>query len=419
MIDPRILRDQPELVIQGIANRQGQTEWVDRLIDCDTQWRKSLTELDALKNQRNLSTPKGKPTPDEQTTLRQLSDTIKTLQETVSCLESTRHTHMMQLPNIPHPSVPIGASEEQNVVIKTVGSPPVFSFPPQPHDRIASRKGWIDFEAGTRMTGSRFSVYKGAGARLERALISMMLDQHTENGYTEYWPPAIVHRTSLEGTGQLPKFEDDLFALSDTDYFLSPTAEVQLTNLYRDHVIPSQDLPIKMVAYAPCFRKEAGSYGRDLAGIIRQHQFNKVELVKIVHPDQAPEALMAMLNDAEGILQALELPYRVVQLCTGDLGFSAAITYDIEVWFPSQGKYREISSVSHFGDFQARRSMIRFKSSESDQVGYAHTLNGSGLAVGRTLAAILENFQTSDGAVQIPAVLSRFFNHNLSGVWVL
>lgn len=417
MIDPRLLREQPALITQSMANRQMAPDLVEGLIAVDANWRQKSAELDALKNQRNTLTPKGKPSPAEQALLKQLSQTIKTQQDAVSALEATRYDLMMQLPNPPHSSVPIGASEADNVVIKTVGTPPAFDFTPQSHDVIATARGLIDFEAGARITGSRFAVYTGPGAKLERALISMMLDHHTDRGYTEYLPPAIVHRNSLEGTGQLPKFEDDLFALSHTDYFLSPTAEVQLTNLYRHQIIPSDQLPLNMVAYTPCFRKEAGSYGRDMAGIIRQHQFNKVELVKMVHPEQAADELQRLLQDAESILQALELPYRVVQLCTGDLGFSAAITYDIEVWFPSQNKYREISSVSHFGDFQARRSMIRCKNVMTDDVCYVHTLNGSGLAVGRTLAAILENFQTSDGAVKLPAVLSRFFKQSASGVW--
>jgi len=409
MLDSKLIRDTPELIKQALIKRGHDVATFEALLAIDRDWRDHQIELDELRHQRNTQTPKGKPSIEQQESLKALSARIKVLQDKTSQLDQLRLDASLMIPNIPHHTVPSGLTESENVVIKTVGVPPTFDFEPLPHETIALNRKLIDFEAGARIAGSRFAVYTGMGAQLERALIHFMLAHHTKRGYDEVMPPVLVNRACLMGTGQLPKFEDDLFKVNDTDFYLSPTAEVQLTNLYANQIIPESSLPICHVAHTPCFRKEAGSYGKDMAGIIRQHQFNKVELVKIVTPDQATDELHAMLSDAESVLDALGLPYRVIQLCGGDLGFSSAITYDIEVWFPSQGKYREISSVSHFSDFQSRRSMIRYRPNLGGDVEYAHTLNGSGLAVGRTFAAILENFQQSDGAVIIPAVLSAFF----------
>jgi seryl-tRNA synthetase len=409
MLDPRRIRDEFEAVKKGLSNRGQSLDVLDHFVETDKAWRKALQEVETLSAERNALTPKGKPTPEQLQQLKQLSEQLKGKQESLSPLESDIEKAALIIPNIPHPSVPVGKDESENVVVKTVGTPKTFNFTPKPHEELAVNLGLLDFERAAKISGARFAVYKGLGARLERSLIQLMLDKHSLNhGYTEILPPVLVNSASMQGTGQLPKFADDSFKIDDTDLWLSPTSEVQLTNLYRDTIIPEEELPVKMTAYTACFRKEAGSYGKDMSGIIRQHQFNKVELVKIVHPDQSLNELELLLADAESILQALELPYRVVSLCTGDIGFSSAKTYDIEVWFPSQNKYREISSCSTFLDFQARRAMIRYKSKESGKVQYAHTLNGSGLAVGRTFAALLENYQQEDGSITIPKPLQPF-----------
>lgn len=415
MLDPRRIRDEFDSVKQGLLNRGASLDILDQFSNLDRTWRQALQEVELLQSERNAKTPKGKPSPEQLQLLKQLSDSVKQKQESLTPLEEAVQHIALTIPNVPHDSVPIGKDETENVVVKTVGTPKTFDFTPKPHEEVAQNLGLLDFENASKISGSRFVVYKGLGARLERTLIQFMLNKQTlENGYTEILPPVLVNSASMQGTGQLPKFADDSFKIDDTDYWLSPTSEVQLTNLYRDMIIPEESLPVKMSAYTPCFRKEAGSYGKDISGIIRQHQFNKVELVKIVHPDDSLKELENLLADAESILQALELPYRVVSLCTGDMGFSSAKTYDIEVWFPSQNKYREISSCSTFLDFQARRAMIRYKSKSTGKVQYAHTLNGSGLAVGRTFAALIENCQQQDGSVMIPAVL-----HPMLGVSTL
>jgi seryl-tRNA synthetase len=341
--------------------------------------------------------------------MREVSQRIKSLDEELKEVEEALAGFLLTVPNIPSASVPVGASEGDNVVVRKWGEPAVFPFAPKPHWEIGETLGILDFERGAKLTGARFTLYKGAGARLERALINFMLDLHTGgHKYVEMLPPFMVNRESMIGTGQLPKFEDDLFKIDGLDYFLIPTAEVPVTNIHRGEILRGADLPVCYAAYTPCFRKEAGSYGKDTRGLVRQHQFNKVELVKFVRPSESYRELENLTADAEHVLQLLGLPYRVVELCTADLGFSAAKTYDLEVWLPAQNTYREISSCSNFEDFQARRASIRFREDDRAKPEFVHTLNGSGLAVGRTVVAILENFQQADGTVTIPEVLRPY-----------
>lgn len=407
MLDPKRIRDDVD-VTEGLNNRQSSLDLLSEFKQVDKQWRDALMELDALRHQRNQSVPKGKPSQEEMLALKQLSQDIKDKQHNVSVLEEETKEKALYIPNIPQKSVPIGKNENDNVECHTIGTLPVFSFPVRPHEEIGQSLGILDFDSAAKITGSRFVVYRGLGARLERAVMNFMLDTHTsKHGYQEVLPPVIVNQHSMRGTGQLPKFSEDSFALSES-YWLSPTAEVQLTNLYRESIVSEKELPIKITAGTSCFRKEAGSYGKDVKGLIRHHQFNKVELVQLVTPESSNDQLQELLAHAEYILKALELPYRVIELCTGDLGFSSSKTYDIEVWFPSQNMYREISSCSNFLDFQSRRAMIRYKSELSGDVQYLHTINGSGLAVGRTVAAILENYQQEDGSVVIPKSLQSY-----------
>ena len=414
MIDPKIIRQNPDSVRAGLESRYHSVSVLDHFLAIDKRWRELRAEVDTMINQRKGLSPKGKPTPEQLSSLKAMSEKIKDKQEGLQQLELDVKEAALHIPNIPDSDIPSGKDESDNEEIRCIGAIPQFSFKVKPHDVLGVEKDILNFDLGAKIAGSRFVVYKGAGARLERSLIQFMLDVHTqEHGYVEYLPPVVVNSQSLRGTGQLPKFADDCFALSDTDYWLSPTAEVQLTNLYNDMIVDETELPLQLTAQTTCFRKEAGSYGKDVKGIIRQHQFNKVELVHIVHPDDSEAALERLLSHAERILELLELPYRVVKLCAGDLGFSAAKTYDIEVWFPSQNNYREISSCSRFLDFQARRAMIRYRSTETSEVSYLHTLNGSGLAVGRALAAILENYQTSEGGIKIPKVLQKYMNTEL------
>jgi seryl-tRNA synthetase len=349
--------------------------------------------------------------------LKELSGSIKRDEVELAQAEAESELKLLELPNAPHATTPTGTGEHDNPVLHVWGEKPTYGFPPKPHWEIGEGLGILDFEAGTRISGARFTVLRDGASKLTRALINYMLDLHTSHGYTEVWPPAIVRRAALRGTGQLPKFEADLFRLQlpvgpdqdpDHDLFLSPTAEVQVTNLYMDQILDGADLPIRLTAYTPCFRAEAGASGKDTRGLIRQHQFDKVELVKLVTPDRSVEELEALRGDAERVLQGLELHYRVVTLCTGDLGFSAAKTYDIEVWLPGQDAYREISSCSSFEDFQARRAKIRYRPTAGDKPRPVHTLNGSGLAVGRTLVAILEQYQHADGSVGVPKVLRPY-----------
>ena len=338
--------------------------------------------------------------------MRTVSETIKALDKELSSIELTLHDFLIALPNLPHDDVPRGKDESQNRLEKTIGTPRKFDFEIKDHGDIGEALGILDLARAAKLTGSRFPLYLGSGARLERALINFMLDIHTiEHGYKETLPPFIVNKTTMTGTGQLPKFEEDLFKLEGMDYYLIPTSEVPVTNIHAGEILDEKNLPLKFTAYTPCFRSEAGSYGRDTKGLIRQHQFNKVEMVKLTTPETSFDELESLLADAESILERLELPYRVVTLCTGDLGFSATKTYDLEVWMPGQDKYREISSCSNCTDFQARRANIRFKRPGQKKPEFCHTLNGSGLAVGRTFAAILENYQQADGSVIIPDVL--------------
>jgi seryl-tRNA synthetase len=410
MLDPKLIRENFEKVKKGLEARKFPTEEIVAYAEIDRKWRSELVALEEIKCKRNKLVPKGKPEPEQLLILKQMAEEIKGKNESVQALEKQVKEAALGVPNLPDESVPIGDDEESNLEIRKIGVPSEFSFKPKPHEELAQDLGILDFEKAAKITGSRFVCYKGAGAKLERALINFMLDIQTkENNYLEIIPPAMVNSQSMLGTGQLPKFASDSFQISDTDFWLSPTAEVQLTNLYRDSVVQEDELPIYLTACTPCFRKEAGSYGKDITGIIRQHQFNKVELVKIVKPEDSFLELDKLLANAEQILKKLGLPYRVVTLCTGDLGFSSTKTYDIEVWFPAQNRYREISSCSNFLDFQSRRAMIRYKSKKSGVVEYAHTLNGSGLAVGRTFAALLENYQNKDGSITLPKELIPYF----------
>ena len=415
MLEIKFVRQNLETVQKALEAR-GQSADLDAFKTCDDERRAILQELEALRHQRNVVSDQiaemkkaGDNADSVVAKMREVSSKIKALDKALAGTQETLEAILLGMPNIPHASVPVGKDESDNPVIKTVGDPPVFDFEPKPHWDVGAALGILDFERAAKITGARFPLYFGAGARLERALINFMLDIHTQtHGYTETLPPFIVNRQSMTHTGQLPKFEEDLFKLVDWEYFLIPTAEVPLTNIHRDEVLDEAQLPIYYTAYTPCFRSEAGSYGKDTRGLIRQHQFNKVELVKFSTPETSYDELELLLDNAETILRKLEIPYQVVELCSGDLGFSAAKTYDIEVWMPAQGVYREISSCSNFENFQARRGNIRFKKKGKKGTELVHTLNGSGLAVGRCVAAILENFQQTDGSVLIPDALQTY-----------
>jgi seryl-tRNA synthetase len=402
--------------VQDALSKRGETVELNLLQSADEQRREILSSLEELRHRRNIVSEQiaglkksGQSAEDLVLNMREASDRIKNLEMMVGEQEEKIQAVLMEIPNMPHASVPVGRDSSENRVLKEVGEKPRFQFTPAPHWEIGERLGILDFERAAKITGARFPLYFGAGARLERALLNMMLDIHTqEHGYVEILPPFIVNRSSTTHTGQLPKFSEDLFKLEGWDYFLIPTAEVPLTNIHQGEVLKEEDLPLLYTAGTPCFRSEAGSYGKDTRGLIRQHQFNKVELVKFTTPETSYDELEKLLQNAETILNRLELPYRVVALCTGDLGFSAAKTYDIEVWMPAQGVHREISSCSNFENFQARRGNIRFKRKGKKGTELVHTLNGSGLAVGRTVAALLENCQQEDGSVRIPRALRSF-----------
>ncbi|GIO45106.1 MULTISPECIES: serine--tRNA ligase [Paenibacillus] len=419
MLDVKILRNNYARVEEALNNRGKSLDLIAGFPQLDERRRALLQETETLKSRRNTvsaEVAKRKKNKEDAEELilemREVGDRIKALDDEVRELEASIEELTMSIPNIPHSSVPVGASEEQNEEIRRWSEPRTFDFTPKAHWDIALELGILDFEAGAKVTGSRFTFYKGLGARLERALISFMMDVHSgDHGYEEMLPPYIVNRDSLYGTGQLPKFEEDLFKLTEGDYYLIPTAEVPVTNYHREEILSAEDLPKKYVAYSSCFRSEAGAAGRDTRGLIRQHQFNKVEMIKIVHPDSSYEELEQMTANAERILQLLNLPYRVLALCTGDLGFTAAKTYDLEVWLPESGMYREISSCSNVEDFQARRANIRYRPEPKAKPEFVHTLNGSGLAVGRTVAAILENYQREDGSVEIPEVLRPYMGN--------
>lgn len=414
MLDLKYLRDNFAKVEASLATRGGAID-LSPFTQLDVRRRELLGESESLKAEKNrVSALIGKTRDKSQVQgeiarMKEVSARIKDLEEELRQVEEDLRGLIMVLPNIPHEDCPRGASEEDNREVRRWGTPRQFDFAPLAHWDLGENLGILDFERAGKLAGARFALYRGAGARLERALINFMLDLHTEgHNYVEILPPFMVNREAMTGTGQLPKFENDLFHLDDPDFFLIPTAEVPVTNIHRDEILSGELLPVSYVAYTPCFRKEAGSHGRDTRGLIRQHQFNKVELVKFTRPEDSDRELEALLGHAEEVLRRLELPYRVVDLCTADLGFSAARTFDIEVWLPGQETYREISSCSNFRDFQARRAGIRFRREEGAKSELVHTLNGSGLAVGRTLVAVLENYQQADGSVLIPAALRPY-----------
>jgi len=414
MLDLKFVRNNPDVVKEALAKRNADIN-LDDFLRKEEKRRQIIYEVEQLKAERNKVSEEvarlkksGQSAEDVIRQMREVSQRIKELDENLADIESSMQQILYLIPNIPHQSVPVGKDESSNVEVRRWGTPRKFDFEPLAHFDLGEKHDILDFGRAGKVTGARFTFYKGLGAKLERALINFMLDKHTQKGYTEVFPPFIVNRQSMIGTGQLPKFEEDAFKIENTDYFLIPTAEVPVTNIHRDEILDADRLPLYYCAYSGCFRAEAGAAGRDTRGLIRQHQFNKVELVKFALPENSYDELEKLTADAEAILQELELPYRVVTLCTGDLGFSSAKTYDIEVWLPSFNDYREISSCSNFEDFQARRANIRFRRSPKEKPEYVHTLNGSGLAVGRTVAAILENYQEKDGRIRIPEALRPY-----------
>jgi len=415
MLDIKFIRNNMDLVRTMMIERRTAVD-LDRFSELDAGRRDLLLEVETLRNERNtVSKEIGARKKNNEdsgpllSAMAEVSTRIKELDDALKNIEAELSDFALTIPNITHASVVCGASAENNPVVATWGEKPAFDFPPLPHWEIGENLGILDFARGAKITGARFTLYRGWGATLERALINFMLDLHTtENGYTEILPPFLVNRESMTATGQLPKFAEDLFKIEGLDYFLIPTAEVPVTNIHRNEIVEEQDLPLYYAAWSACFRAEAGSYGKDTRGLIRQHQFNKVELVKLVAPETSYQELDKLTANAEDVLRKLEIPFRTVSLCTGDLGFSAAKTFDIEAWLPGQDCYREISSCSNFEDFQARRAAIRFRRAESGKVEFVHTLNGSGLAIGRTLVAILENYQQADGSVIIPEALRPY-----------
>jgi seryl-tRNA synthetase len=416
MHDLSFFRNNLASIEQRLATRGFKLD-TGEFTELDAERRRAVTETEQLKALRNSESMEisrlrkaGEDTSERQQKVREIGDTITALDEKLKLLDDRFREMLSSIPNLPHESVPVGKSAEDNVEVRRVGEPRQFDFTPKPHWDLGPELNILDMERAAKITGARFAVYIGLGAKLERALINFMLDVHTrEHGYTEVLPPFLINSASLYGTGQLPKFAEDLFHCENTDFWLAPTAEVPVTNLFRDETLDADKLPIQLCAYTPCFRSEAGSYGRDVRGIIRQHQFQKVELVKFTRPEQSYEELDKLTADAERILQKLGLPYRTVVLSTGDMGFSSAKTYDIEVWLPGQNDYKEISSCSNFEAFQARRASIRQKSGKGKS-DFAHTLNGSGLAVGRTWVAVVENYQQKDGSVVVPEALRPFLN---------
>ena len=415
MLDVKVLRENLDQVRARMATRGTEINW-DEFVSLDRERRETLANIERLKERKNrLSGEIGrikKSEGDASTLMREVeevSDAIRNGEGPLAEIEARFEQFMLTLPNLPNPSVTIGKTSDDNKEIGRWGEPPTFDFPAKNHWEIGEELGILDFARAAKIAGARFTLYKGAGARLERALINFMLDLHTgEHGYKEMIPPTLANRAALTGTGNLPKFEEDLFRIESPEYFLIPTAEVPLTNVHRDETLDREDLPVKYTAFTLCFRREAGSYGKDVRGLIRQHQFNKVEMVKFTEPETSYDELESMVQNAEEVLKRLKLPYRVVELCTGDMGFASAKTYDLEVWLPGQNAYREISSCSNCEDFQARRANIRYRRDKKAKPIFVHTLNGSGLAVGRTLVAILENYQQKDGSVAIPEALRPY-----------
>ncbi len=415
MLDIKLIRENPDFVKKAMKTRNKDMDaLVDEILEIDARRRELSAKRDQLKARQNAAgkmipqlKKEGKDTSELMAEMNAVKDAIKADDDELTALENKQKSAMYEFPNIPNETTPIGKDDSENVEIRRWGEPRKFDFDAEAHWDIGARLGILDPETAAKVTGARFHFYKGLGARLERSIINFFLNTHTANGYTEIFPPFMVNRASMTGTGQLPKFEDDAFKLTN-DYFLIPTAEVPVTNMHRDEILDGSKLPIKYCAYSACFRAEAGSAGRDTRGLIRQHQFNKVELVKFVKPEESYAELEKLTNDAERVLQLLGLPYRVVALSTGDIGFSSAKTYDIEVWMPSYGRYVEISSCSNFEDFQARRASIRYKEDAKSKAKLVHTLNGSGVAIGRTVAAILENYQNADGSVTVPQALREY-----------
>ncbi len=416
MLDIKRIRTSPDSVKQAMKNRnKNMDEVIDRILAIDEERRALSTQADEMKAEQNKASKEipalkaaGQDTGPIMARMKELSELVKGCDGKLAELEAAQQELLYSIPNVPHETVPIGKDDTENKEIRKYGTPTPFPYDPKAHWDIGAALGILDPEAAAKVTGARFHFYRGLGARLERSIFNFYLDTHTQHGYTEIFPPFMANRASMTGTGQLPKFEEDMFKLEGLDYFLIPTAEVPVTNLHRDEILDHANLPIKYCAYSACFRAEAGSAGRDTRGLIRQHQFNKVELVKFADPEKSYDELETLTADAERVLQLLELPYRVVALSSGDLGFSSAKTYDIEVWMPSYNRYLEISSCSNFEDFQARRAAIRFKKDIKDKAQLVHTLNGSGVAVGRTVAAILENYQNPDGSVTVPKVLRPY-----------
>lgn len=415
MLDIKRIRQNPDMLTEAMRKRRGKGADVTELLELDKSRRSLMQEAEALKAKRNEVSARipamkkaGEDTTELMASMKEVAARIKEYDEKISSIDQTLETLLLKIPNIPHESVPEGADDTDNEELRRWGEPTSFEYAPSAHWEIGEKLGILDFATAGKVTGARFTVYRGLGARLERAVINYFMDTHAENGYTEILPPYMVNRASMTGTGQLPKFEEDAFKVQDTDYFLIPTAEVPVTNMYRGEILSASDLPMSFCAYSACFRSEAGSAGRDTRGLIRQHQFNKVELVKYSLPESSYDELERLTNDAERLLKGLGLPYRVVNLSTGDIGFSSAKTYDLEVWMPSYNRYVEISSCSNFEDFQARRMQLRFRRDKNSKPELIHTLNGSGLAVGRTVAAILENYQQPDGSVKVPDVLVKY-----------
>jgi seryl-tRNA synthetase len=414
MLDVRFVRENIDTFKKSLKNREYILP-LDDFLTIEEKRRSLQRESEELRNKRNVVTDEiavlknnGQDASQRIEEMKSVSQKIKELDEKIKVLEKKINDFLMNVPNIPHESVPVGKDEMDNVEVRRWGEPKQFDFEPLNHWDIGEILEIIDFERASKIAGARFSLMKGLGAKLERALMNFMLDLNTSKGYKEVFPPIIVNRESMTGTGQLPKFVHELFIISDPEFYLIPTAEVPVTNIHRNEILSEKNLPIYYTAYTPCFRREAGSYGKDVRGLIRQHQFNKVELVKFVKPEDSYNELESLTKDAEDILQKLDFPYRVVALCTGDLGFAASKTYDLEVWLPGQQRYREVSSCSNFTDFQARRANIRFKREGKKGTEFVHTLNGSGLAIGRTLVAILENYQQKDGSVVVPEVLRPY-----------